>query len=188
MIMTTNYHTPLSANDTVSITDINARLADLDNGIVSGVSSGSMLSAVLYDLKATTVDGQTLPTDTWTTRELNTEVDPFDIVSLSSNQFTPISGTYVIIAESLSYTLYASRIRLYNQTQSSVVFTGMSGFGSAGDNVFHPLYYIFTANGTDAYSIDMWNGGTAGGNNTGGTSTNDGESEVYTIITLLKVG
>ena len=69
----------------------------LDNLPSGGGSSISY--AILRDEKATTVDGGSSSSTTWNARDLNTETyDPDSIVSITSDEFTPISGDYILTA------------------------------------------------------------------------------------------
>jgi hypothetical protein len=188
--MSTDFHDALAIDDAVTIAQINARLSDLDAAITTqAAASVGMSAALLYDSKTTGTNGGSASATTWNTRTLNSEVDPDSIVALSDPNFTPTAGTYVIQAIAPAYRTEENRLRLYNVTQTSVVFAGLNAFSDAGDTVqvMAALYWIFTANGTDAYRIDHYTD-TASGSIGLGLNVGDGGAEVYTQVLLLKFG
>lgn len=94
--------------------------------------------AIIADQKSANTNGGTFTTGAWRTRDLNAEISDADgIVSISSNQFTLQSGTYLIKSFAPAYGVDRHQTRLYNITDSSVALTGVSTFassGSAGSN------------------------------------------------------
>lgn len=84
----------------------------------------------ISDTKASNTQGGTSTSATTHTRTLNTEnTDTGNVVTLSSNQFTLIAGTYIIHASAPAYDSDGHKARLYNITDS-VYLTGDEG-GSA---------------------------------------------------------
>ncbi len=149
------------------------------------------LIAILRDDKTSGTNGGTSSNTTWNARDLNTELyDPGSIVSISSNQFTPISGDYEIwvFTPFLGGTGAAStgKCRLYNVTGAAVVEEGMSVFAVINGLATAILNCKFTANGSSAYRIDTY---TSVGKTTNGlgTQTGDGSTEVYTMVQLRKI-
>ncbi len=186
--MSTDFHTEFGIEDDVNISAINSRLAELDAAITSqAAASVSMQAAVLYESQTSGTNGGGASATTWQTRTLNTELDDDEIVTLSSNQFTPIAGTYVIMAAAPAYKVDEHRLRLYNVTQASVVQEGGNAFSDNGDAYVTNalLYWIFTANGTDAYRIEHYTN-TAQASTGLGLNVNDGSAEVYTSVMLLR--
>lgn len=146
--------------------------------------------AILRDEKATTVDGGASVAASWNARDLNTETyDPDAIVSISSDQFTPIAGDYIIEASAPGNKVGQNRLRLYNVTGASSVEEGISTTSAAGDNTasLASITSAFTANGTDAYRIGHYTTVTQATNGLG-IATEDGSAEVYLSIKLTKVG
>lgn len=147
--------------------------------------------AILRDEKTTGTNGGTSTSATWNARNLNTELyDPDGIVSISSDQLTPVSGDFEIdvrtpfIGGAAASSL--GRCRLYNVTAAAVVEEGESTFAiTNGPGTAH-LTCKFTANGTDAYRIDTY---TSVGRATNGlgAQVGDGSAEVYTQIELRKI-
>ncbi len=71
-------------------------------------------------------NGGTFTSGAWRTRTLNTETDPDEICTLSSNQFTLDAGTYIIRATAPAYRVGMHQTRLYNTTGSTTLLTGTS--------------------------------------------------------------
>ena len=188
--MSTNYHTALINSDGITIDEVNTIASALDAAIVAAsVAPNTASVALLYDSKATTTDGGGTTGQTWDTRDLNTEVDPDSIVTLSANQFTPNSGTYIIMVAAPGYSAGDSILRLYNVTQTSVTVYGANQQAVDNNNYSMKtahLQTIFTANGTDAYRIEHYNHQIQATNGLG-KAVSDGASEVYTMVLLIKV-
>lgn len=146
--------------------------------------------AILRDEKATTVNGGSSSSATWNNRDLNTETyDPDGIVSISSNQFTPDSGDYILSGWAAAGAGGAClhRLRLYNVTGTASVEEGLGArVVTAGERSTVQLMCKFTANGTDAYRIDHFT--SVGLASTGlGLAVGDGSAEVFLEIKLEKV-
>lgn len=152
--------------------------------------AGSLYTAyaILRDEKATTTDGGATSATTWNARDVNTEVvDADNIVTISSNQFTPIAGDFEIHVIATIYSAQRNRLRLYNVTGTASVKEGESCFAASASNsgTLAHLSAKFTANGTHAYRIDHY---TEAANAAGkGASTDDGSNEVYMTIVLRKL-
>lgn len=145
--------------------------------------------AILRDEKATTTAGGSASATTWNNRNLNTETyDPDNIVSISSNQFTPIAGDYIIEARAGARQVNTNRLRLYNVTGAASVEEGLNTSSNASDATTSVATLVckFTANGTDAYRIDHYT--TAARATDGlGAAVSDGSAECYMEIILTKV-
>jgi hypothetical protein len=155
----------------------------------SGIAPNTI--AIFRDEKTTGTAGGTSTSTTWNARDLNTELyDPGAIVSISSNQFTPIAGDYEIevFAPFLGGAAAAStsRCRLYNVTGAAAVEEGINITAAVNGGAVAILSCKFTANGTDAYRIDSYT--TAGRATDGlGRAASDGSAEAYTTVYLRKV-
>jgi len=175
-----------SDDDTV---DLRANSAWVQFG--TGGGSGGLYTsvAILLDVKATTVDGGSCSATTWNARPVNTEhYDPDNIVTIASDQFTPIAGDYQIDVSALSYKGGKHRLRLYNVTGTAVVQEGEGAIANApySDASAALLTCKFTANGTDAYRIDHYTNAAQASNGLG-LNIGDGSSEIYMTITLRKL-
>lgn len=156
-----------------------------------GAGGGGLYTslAILLDVKATTVAGGSCSATTWNARDVNTEhYDPDSIVSIASNQFTPITGDYEIDVSAPSYKGGKHRIRLYNVTGTAVVQGGTAAVANAPNSDASTAFLTckFTANGTDAYRIDHYTNAAQATNGLG-LNTDDGSSEIYMTIVLRKL-
>ena len=88
--------------------------------------------AVAYDEKAQNTAAQTVSATTWTTLNLNTEVDPDGLITLSSDTVTPTEDLYME-ARLTPYALNTVRMRVYNVTDGVVT-------SYSGSYVAHPSY------------------------------------------------
>lgn len=118
----------------MSTLKVNAITNVAGNADISGV--GIIKSyAIIADQKSTDSNGGTFTHGAWRTRDLNTEISDVDgIVSISSNQFTLQTGTYLINTFAPAYKVDRHQVRLYNITDSSVALTGGSNFASSSSN------------------------------------------------------
>ena len=153
---------------------------------VSDVPEGDKI-AVYQDQKSSGTFGGTSEAGTQT-RTLNTEVsDPNNIATLSSNAITPIEGTYLVIAKSRSYRGNGNRLYLHDGTSN--VLEGVNGFSSNNYNLDSDAYLCgeITADGVKSYTLEheISNGKATDGL---GLTVSDGNSEVYTQLTLIKKG
>lgn len=155
---------------------------------VGSISSG-LSFAVLRDEKSTGTNGGASSAATWNARNLNTEVsDTGSIVSIAANQMTPVSGTFVMMANALAREAGQHRLRLFNVTGAASVDEGLNAQNTAAAALatMATLFTVFTANGTDAYRIDHYTT-SAKATNGLGTAVGDGTNEVYLEILLIKV-
>lgn len=174
----------------------NVRLAIGSSGQLLGVSGGipawinPLKFAILSDEKTSGTNGGASSAATWNNRDVNTEnYDPDNIVSISSNQFTPISGDYeidVYAASGASASGGAQKLRLYNVTGATTVKDGLNISNPSG-NPRSPAHLTckFTANGTDAYRIDHYTVVAQTTNGLGAAMSLG--TEVYMVIKLTKV-
>jgi hypothetical protein len=176
-------HTPITGTPDVKDA-LNTALGQLDSAI-GGI--GAFDVAVIGEELADGTDSATIGSNgVYVTRNLEgLEVDSGGIVSIASDRFTPIAGTYLLLATAAMDDNHSGgRIQLYNYTQTAEVMPGM-GF-SLDDNEAVELMCIFTANGTDAYEIRQIIG--AGGGSTLGND--DGATlgtETYLEVVLIRV-
>lgn len=148
---------------------------------------GSVTSyAIWADVKTNGTAGGSASATTYNARNLNTPIIDIDgLVSVSSNQFTPIANKYRIRASAPAFKTGSHRLRLYNVTQSTVVTEGENArSGSGNDTVTHAYIECeFEANGTDAYRIDHYTTVAAATNGLGVQLAN-GNPETYLKIYL----
>lgn len=149
--------------------------------------------AVIEEQQATNTAGGASVATTWTTRVLNTEVvDADGIVSISSNLFTPIAGTYRIFVNAPFLGNGAGvsnlRIRLRNNTAGSTVLVSANHSLLPGQGVNATLSTQFTANGTDAYAIQYYVTVARATNGLGVVINEASNVERYTQVYLEKIG
>lgn len=148
--------------------------------------------AVFEDQKATNTAGGGSTATTWTTRVLNTEVvDADGIVSLSSNTFTPIAGTYRLYVNS-PFIASASatghgRLRLRNVTTTTVIQVSANHAMLVNTQANMTMMAEFTANGTDAFDIQYYITQSRATNGLGIAVNEAGEVEHYTQCFLEKI-
>lgn len=188
-----------AASDAADVTYTPTTAADWNGGTDPGdvdealdeLAANRTSIAILTDEKATTTDGGATSAATWNARDLNTEVyDNKNIVTIASDQFTPIAGEYKISVKAISYRVDKNRLRLYNVTGASSVKEGLNSDNRSATNVTSGrafLEHVFSANGTDAYRIDHYTE-TARVTNGLGEAVNDGSNEIYMVIELELIG
>ena len=107
--------------------DAQGRLTSASNGVAPFYSGHAYLYEKLsvgVNGGSGTASGSSAP-GVWNQRNLNTEVfDTGDFVSLSSNQFTLIAGTYLIKWSAPAFDVSHHQSRLYNITDTAVVDYG----------------------------------------------------------------
>lgn len=154
----------------------------------STLSTGSTKIAFLRDEKATTTAGGTFTAGAWQTRDLNTEIDPDGIVSLSSNQFTLGAGTYKIEASAPAFKVASHQIKLRDITNSLDVVIGSSAYNN-NSNVIQTdsfINYVISPSGSTTYEIQHRCGVTSTTQGFG-VPTSFGTTEVYTIVTITQL-
>jgi hypothetical protein len=185
-------YTPAVAADWDSDTDP----GDLDDAVnqlaervddLEGAGGGGVSAAIIADQKSSGTAGGTFTNGAWRIRTLNTEVaDPDGLVTISSNRFTPIAGTYLIYIEAMAHAVGTSQLQLYNYTQSSVTSTGLSA-GLPSGLQLATLTDIITANGTDEYEVQHRCTTTVATTGLGYPSVL-GIPETYCAVRLEKIG
>jgi len=90
----------------------------------------------------------------WTQRLINVEVkDADNIVTLSSNKFTPIEGDYVLFGFFSQLAGDNRKLRVWNSTTSTLINYNASQRILTG-GAPGVIVAAFSANGTDEYEID----------------------------------
>ena len=161
------------------------------NGVLTWVNQtgGLFISyAVLTDQKANNTGGGTNVINSWTTRDLNTEVtDPDSIVSISSNKFELGTGNYLIKWASVAYRTAHYTTRIYDVTNSAVVATGMSVYAH-NTNYGHVTgtgSSRLTVSGNTEYRQEYYSQVAQNANGLG-KNRDTGQVETYSIIEIYK--
>lgn len=181
----TNYTPATTPSEADNADNLTAHLYGIDQALAS--SSGLSYAILQHDESSGTDAGGT-SASTWNARPLDTEVSDTDsIVSITSNTFRPISGTYLIRVAASVFNAGFTRLRLYNIDGTSVVGQGVNGRPATSQGNTDYLELIFTANGTDDYRIEHYSSSAQSGNGLGDAATT-GADEIYMTITLVKIG
>lgn len=157
----------------------------------AGGGGGAISVAIIQDQKSNTTAGQSMTGGAWNTRDLNTEVsDPDSIVPPpSSNRFTPIAGTYLVLCEgSASSASGAARSRIYNVTDAAVVAQGPNGTtdpAAPAAAAFVPVVALITTDGAKAYEYQTRPNGS--GSTGAAVTAGVGIVEVYSTVTIMKL-
>jgi hypothetical protein len=160
--------------------------------IFAPTASTSALQTVhIRDEKAENTDGGTFTSGAYRTRDLNTLVNPggYSWVSLSSNQITLASGTYLIAAQAPCTGVDRNQAKLRNTSDSTNTVIGTSCVASAadGDNaIFSFIVGQFTIASSKTFEIQH-QCQTTRSTNGFGNHCGMGNNEVYTIVQLQKI-
>ena len=163
------------------------------SGTLSWQTVSGTSVAVIADVKSVSTHGGTFTAGSWQTRDLNTEIsDPDNIVSISSNQFTLIPGTYLIQFGAPAYGVSYHRTRLYDITNSAVIAQGINCFDFADANLNADQgissgsgIVSITSNTTYEIQHQSQNSQSTYGFGLGCNMSSD---EQYTTVTIFKVG
>ena len=128
-----------NASGIVTATSFSGSGANL-TGIVAGLFTSY---AIIADRKSANADGGSITANTWTVRDLNTEIaDPDGIVSISANRFTLGAGTYLIKWRCPGLRVQEFNSALYNYTDSAYTAFGESA-------------YSYNSDGDTSYAVGM---------------------------------
>lgn len=154
---------------------------------ISGGGSSTIKVAVLQEEQVQGTDGGTLTSGSWQTRVLNTEKsDINNIVTIASNEFTPISGTYLVMARAPTYATGRVQARIYNVTDAAVAVIGESGYCSASDDSTTSFVTgVITTDGTKAFKLEQRAFTTSTPFGLGVDS--DFTTEIYAQVVLVKI-
>jgi hypothetical protein len=147
--------------------------------------------AIIADVKGYSSSGGTFIQDIWQTRELNTELDdPENIVTISSNQFTLLAGTYLIEWSTPAYKVERHTSRLQNITDSTTDGLGTSSFVGATEaaTTTSSGSSIVTLSATKSFQIQHY---CSAGVATYGFGVNSGivnYNSIYTLVKIHKIG
>lgn len=143
----------------------------------------------LSDVKSNGTGGGASSAAAQNVRTLNTEIDAGGHCILAANLFTLDAGIYDIDASSPAHGVNNHKIRLYNVSDLSIEIIGTSEHSSSSVNVQTRSFISgrFEIASAKQFRIDHYTQ-TAKTINGLGISTNSGDSEIYTIVELWKVG
>lgn len=170
------------------VEELNIRLFEISKNLPE--SSTPTYYAKLSDVKDYNVGGGTFTQDAWRTRDLNTQYDPNEIVTLSSNQFTLQAGTYRIKATAPALQVGNTVARLYNISDSSQEILGSVRWtNNAGTYVTSDSFVVgeFTITSAKTFEIQHYCSVTKASNGLGSATNVSGIDSIYTIVEIWQV-
>ena len=146
--------------------------------------------AVICERVAANTNSGDFNTGSWMTKPLNTELtDTDNIVSISSDQFTLIAGTYYIEWTTPGYRVRGHMSRLVDKTNSdTVVGTGTSEY-SRDDSyglTWSKGYCRVTIGASTVYQLQGRCEDSQAGNGMGQNSDMDSTDETYSVVKIFK--
>jgi uncharacterized delta-60 repeat protein len=181
-----------SAQDDLGILRFNAD-GSIDNtwsynGLIETPSGSTNPATMIFDQKASGVDGGTFTAGSWITRELNQIITNSSNVILDSNRITLYPGTYEVSASAPAFMCGKHKIRLQNVTtdvtekNGSAAYSSSSGDGSVSSSL---LEVTLVVTDTTDYEIQHRCSNTKTGTGLG-ISTGFDDSEVYTMVKITE--
>jgi len=146
---------------------------------------------IYNDTKAQNTAGGASSVTTWNTRTLNTVVSGnLDAVytSLASNILTIQPGTYYISAIAPAYNVVNHMLRLFNTTDSTATAYGSASRCGAIDVMTHAMMDAYISiSAAKSYRIEHYTSSAVASNGLGVQINATSISEVYTMVTILKL-
>lgn len=125
---------------------------------------------------------------TWITRVLNTTLtNTINGASVALNAVTLPSGTYAVEAQGCAYLTQGHQLRLYNQTDATVVTHGLSSYSNSTglQDVAEMPIYIFTIAASKTFLLQHYTTASGG---TLGSAQSTGAGEVYADLKIWRIG
>jgi hypothetical protein len=171
--------------------------SDADGTLARTLDVAYKSFACIVDAKDDNTDAGTFTSGAWRTRDLNTEIADTDgIVTLSNNQFTLGSGTYLIRWNCPAIQVGGHQSRLYSVTDNAAIKNGQASFAgniSSGSESRSMMTFKYTISGNTTFEIQhrcvTTSGGTwgLGAAASGSINWNSGTGTViYTILEIFK--
>ena len=141
-------------------------------------------AAILSDVKGDNVNGGQFNAGAWRTRDLNTEVDPSGIVTLSSNNFTLGTGTYYIRWAAPAYNVNKNNTKLRNTTNGVNVGYGNTAHAwvSANNTTRSEGAARVVVSGNTTFQIQHYGAAT----DFQGFGNSGYESSVFTVVEIFR--
>ncbi len=150
-------------------------------------------TAILKDKQTSGTSGGSTSANTVQTRVLNTIEGDSEIVSLSSNQFTLSSGTYLIKGQAPVYLVDRHQLFLYDIDNTTYIADGESCYtSSAGsDQGLATVSHKLTITNPTTFELRHWTQTAQAGNGLGVASDNHASNpqsnEVYAKVEIQKI-
>jgi hypothetical protein len=151
----------------------------------------SQTIAIFNETQASGTAGGASVATTYTKRVLNTSVINNIGATLTSSVIALLAGTYQVRAMSPFFNSAAVSIRLRNTTDSTTTVAGVNAYvgPTSGAGCIAQLEGTFTITGTKNFEVQYYqNGSAVPTNGLGVQLSSAGVSEIYTQITIVKVG
>lgn len=143
--------------------------------------------AVLRDKKGNGVDGGAFTVGDWRDRALNDELyDPHEFVTLASNLFTLVAGTYSIEWSAPAFSVTAHQTRLWNKTDSTLIEVGTPEVSGTIQTRSIGVAR-FTIPASKNLAIQHRCHATKSADGFGSATNYSGHSEIYTIVKIWRV-
>lgn len=157
--------------------------------LASGAAQAPVSVAVLSHVTAFDTGGGDLTSGAYRTRPLNTEVDPDSIVTLSSNQFTLVAGTYTIDWTCDAYKVDHHWSQIYDITNSATLILGSASYAGSTENVGDVSYghHIFTITSTTTYELQQQSTTTKTTNGMGIRTNVSGNNSIHAYLKITKL-
>jgi hypothetical protein len=144
--------------------------------------------AIFNETQASATAGGTSTATTYTKRTLNTTVINNIGATLTTSVIALLAGTYRVFAMSPFFNSTAVSIRLRNTTDSTTTVAGVNNYAGAAAGCYAQLDGTFTITGTKNFEVQYFCNNGVATNGLGVNLSSAGVSEIYTQITIVKVG
>ena len=144
--------------------------------------------AIFNETQASATAGGTSVATTYTKRTLNTTVINNIGATLTTSVIALVAGTYRVFAMSPFFNPTAVSIRLRNTTDSTTTIAGVNAYAGAAAGCYAQLDGTFTITGTKNFEVQYFCNNGVATNGLGVNLSSAGVSEIYTQITIVKVG
>ena len=143
--------------------------------------------ALLSDVKSQGTDGGTFTANQWQVRDLNTEVDPDGIVTLSNNIFVLTAGTYFIRFGASGRKCDKHKTVLYKESGTQTILAhGSSEDANSSDNTQSRSVGVYRGTIAANTNLQIRHRCTTSRSNDGLGHQQGSGNEVYTIVEIFK--
>jgi len=160
-----------------------------DTVFPAGGTGNPISVAVICDQKSYNSTGGT-PSVGWNDRQLNTEIsDPDSIVSIASNQFTLIPGTYLINWIVPAYKSNRTFSKLYDVTGAQDLQISKISYAEETYGVFSEAHgkYIHTISANNTYKIQQYFQSSNPTYGLGVETDVSGYNSIYSMVYIYKL-
>ena len=158
-------------------------------GTRSGIIGTGLYTAVIADVKAEGAEGGAAVADTWTARDLNTEISDDDniVTDISSPNFTLCAGTFFIQWQCPFFKTGRSVSRLYDVTAGSVIAIGSATYLYSVHASGESKGAKVVTRAANQYRIDYYADDVMASDGLGLAHDVSGTSSIYTIVYIHKI-